>query len=105
MADSATAVGALQKGELDIYETPPLDLLPLLQNRPDIVLAVHSKYGQIGFLRPNFKQPPFDKPEARRALALAIDQADFMAAAAGGHRKKIATRLRLLPRRGAKERP
>ncbi len=87
LPDSATAVAALQKGELDIYETPPLDLLPLLQRRDDIVIAVHGTQGQIGFLRPNHKQPPFDKPEARKALALLVDQADYMAVTAGADGK------------------
>ena len=63
MPDSATEVAALQKGELDIYETPPLDLLPLLQARPDIVVAVQRKYGAIGFMRPDFKPPPSHKQE------------------------------------------
>ena len=49
----------------------------------DIVVAVHGKFGQIGFLRPNHRQPPFDRPEARRALALLTDQADYMAVTAG----------------------
>lgn len=87
MPDSASAMAALQTGELDIYETPPLDLLPLLERNRDIVVAVHGKQGQIGFLRPNHRQPPFDKPEARRALALLTDQADYMAITAGADGK------------------
>lgn len=83
MPDSATAIAALRTGELDIYETPPRDLLPILERNRDIVVAVHGKFGQIGFLRPNHRQPPFDRPEARRALALLTDQADYMAVTAG----------------------
>lgn len=83
LPDSAAAVAALQTGELDIYETPPLDLLPVMQRNRDIVVAVHGKQGQIGFLRPNFRQPPFDRLEARRALAMLTDQADYMAITAG----------------------
>lgn len=83
MPDSGTAIAALQTGAIDIYESPPLDLLPLLEARPGIVVRMPGGQGQVGFLRPNFKQPPFDKPEARRALALLMDQADAMAITAG----------------------
>lgn len=87
MPDAASAVAALQAGELDIYETPPLDLLPVLERRQDIVVAVHGKQGQYGFLRPNFRQPPFDKPEARRALAMLTSQSDYMSITAGSDGK------------------
>ncbi|KAA2211488.1 ABC transporter substrate-binding protein [Teichococcus oryzae] len=83
LPDSASAVAALQSGELDIYETPPLDLLPVLARNSNVRVAVHGKQGQLGFLRPNHTQPPFDKPEARRALALLTDQREFMAITAG----------------------
>jgi len=87
MPDSGTAVAALQNNELDIYEAPPMDLVPLLRKRTDIKVAVHSKQGAMGFLRFNLTQPPFDKPEARRALALLMDQPDFMAATSGGEQE------------------
>jgi peptide/nickel transport system substrate-binding protein len=87
MPDAASAVAALQSGELDIYETPPLDLLPVLERNRNITVAVHGKQGQFGFLRPNHRQPPFDKPEARRALALLTGQRDYMAITAGADGK------------------
>jgi len=87
LPDSASAVAALQSGELDIYETPPLDLLPVLDRNKEVRVAVHGKQGQFGFLRPNHTQPPFDKPEARRALALLTDQREFMAITAGSDGK------------------
>jgi peptide/nickel transport system substrate-binding protein len=83
MPDSGTAIAALQNNEIDVYETPPMDLVPLLRKRGDIAVEVHGKQGAMGFLRFNLTQPPFDKPEARRALALLVDQADFMQVAAG----------------------
>ncbi|HWL79725.1 MAG TPA: ABC transporter substrate-binding protein [Roseomonas sp.] len=83
LPDSASAVAALQSGELDIYETPPLDLLPVLAQNSNLRVAVHGKQGQFGFLRPNHTQPPFDKPEARHALALLMDQREFMSITAG----------------------
>ena len=84
MPDATTAVSALQTGEIDIYESPPLDLLPMLALQDNIILRPLGDLGQFGYLRPNFKQPPFDKPEAREALALLIDQSEVMSVAAGG---------------------
>jgi peptide/nickel transport system substrate-binding protein len=37
MPDPATAAAALQKGEVDLWEAPPLDLLPLLRKEPHVV--------------------------------------------------------------------
>ncbi|MGY4801214.1 ABC transporter substrate-binding protein [Teichococcus aerofrigidensis] len=87
LPDSASAVAALQTGEIDIYETPPLDLLPVLERNREIVVAVHGRQGQYGFLRPNHRQPPFDRAEARRALAMLMRQPDFMAVTAGSDGK------------------
>ncbi|MBI0434488.1 ABC transporter substrate-binding protein [Roseomonas sp. KE0001] len=87
LPDSASAVAALQTGEIDIYETPPLDLLPVLERNREIVVAVHGRQGQYGFLRPNHRQPPFDKAEARQALAMLMRQPDFMAVTAGSDGK------------------
>jgi len=80
MPDPGTAVAALQRGELDICSSPPLDLLPVLRGRRDIVIASTNPQGWVAYVRPNFLHAPFDKPEARRALQLAIRQADVVAA-------------------------
>jgi peptide/nickel transport system substrate-binding protein len=37
MPDPATAAAALQKGEVDLWEAPPLDLLPLLRQQTHLV--------------------------------------------------------------------
>lgn len=83
ITDSNTAVSALQAGEIDFYETPPLDLLPLLEANPDIVTEIHNPTGAIGILRPNHLHPPFDDPRARQALQHMVDQRDYMMAAVG----------------------
>lgn len=80
MPDPGTAVAAVQRGELDICSAPPLDLLPALRRRRDVVIASTNPQGWVAYVRPNFLHPPFDKPEARRALQLAVRQTDVVAA-------------------------
>jgi peptide/nickel transport system substrate-binding protein len=81
--DAATAAAAMQSGEADWWENPSVDLLPLLRRDPKLSVSVQDPAGYLGYMRPNFLFPPFDNPAFRRALLGAIDQADFMAAAAG----------------------
>jgi peptide/nickel transport system substrate-binding protein len=89
--DSATAAGALQSGEQDWWENPPGDLMPLINNRPDIRVVNQDPTGYLGMMRPNFLHPPFDNPQLRRAIMGAINQADFMEAAAGSDPKLYKT--------------
>jgi peptide/nickel transport system substrate-binding protein len=80
--DPATCAGALQSGELDWWEQPIADLLPLLR-RNHITTAVIDPTGTPMMLRPNHLYPPFDNPAIRRALMGAIDQTEFMTAMMG----------------------
>ena len=86
MPDAATAAAALQAGEIDWWEFPTPDLLPLLRRRATIAVEIPDPFGFMAALRPNHLHPPFDDPAARRALLPAIAQADFMTAAAGTDR-------------------
>ena len=83
MPDAATAVAALDRGEIDMYETPPLDLLPVLKRNPNIKIVVFNKAGALAFFRPNFLHPPFNNVKARQALMHMVDQEDYMRAAIG----------------------
>ncbi len=49
--------------------------------RSNFTVATLSAIYNPLILRPNSQQPPFDKPKARQALALAINQPDVMAVA------------------------
>jgi peptide/nickel transport system substrate-binding protein len=80
--DPATKAAALQAGEMDWWENPTAELLPLLQKH-GIHTPVTDPTGAPFLLRPNQLYPPFDKPEVRRALMGAIDQKEFMIAAQG----------------------
>jgi peptide/nickel transport system substrate-binding protein len=83
MPDPSTASAALQNNEIDWWETPLADLLPLLRRNRDIVVDLVNGAGNLGVLRFNFLHPPFDNPAVRRAVLPALDQRAFMDAAIG----------------------
>ncbi len=81
--DPGTAAAAMQSGEMDWWEAPTFDLLPLLARNADLVIPPPDPLGFLGNLRLNHLQPPFNNPALRRALIGAVSQEDYMAAAAG----------------------
>jgi len=81
--DSATAAAALQNGEVDWWENPTADLLPVLHRNRNITVEVPNPTGLMGWGRFNHLYPPFDNQRIRRALMGAISQADFMTAVTG----------------------
>lgn len=86
MPDPGTAAAALQAGEIDIWEQPALDLVPLISRNREVRVERLTKLSTQAMLRPNSLYPPFNDPRARQALALIGDQADFMAAGYGDER-------------------
>ncbi|TCZ66605.1 ABC transporter substrate-binding protein [Roseicella aquatilis] len=81
--DPSTAAAALQAGEVDWWENPSFDLLPVLARDRRVTLTEMDPLGFIGCLRFNHLNPPFDNPAIRRAVLPALRQADFMTAVAG----------------------
>ncbi len=81
--DASTASAALAAGEVDFYEQPPVDLLPVLEKNKDIVVANIDPQGSQGILRFNFLNPPFNNVKARQAMLLLVDQSDYLRAMAG----------------------
>jgi peptide/nickel transport system substrate-binding protein len=81
--DQTTAVNALLTGEIDYFETPAADQMPLLEGQPGIVTEINDPLGNIGFARFNHMLPPFDKPEVRKAAISAMKQEDYMAGVVG----------------------
>jgi peptide/nickel transport system substrate-binding protein len=71
--DAATAAAALQVGEVDWWEQPLPDLLPLLRRDAKLLVEVQDDSGFLGLLRLNHPQPPFNNPAIRRALFPGID--------------------------------
>ncbi|KAA2213655.1 ABC transporter substrate-binding protein [Teichococcus oryzae] len=83
MPDAATAAAALQTGEIDIWEQPSQDLVPVVARSRDVKVERYSNLSNQAMLRPNHLYPPFNDPRARLALAYATDQGDFLAAGFG----------------------
>jgi peptide/nickel transport system substrate-binding protein len=83
MPDVSSEVSALLTGEVDYVERLPADVLPVLERNHNVQVKVVSPYGYQGILRFNHLQPPFDNVRVRRAVMLAVDQADYLSAVAG----------------------
>jgi peptide/nickel transport system substrate-binding protein len=86
MPDPATASAALQSGEIDWWETPLTDLVPQLRRSRNITVDIADPLGNIGAFRFNHLHPPFNDVRARRAVAMALSQEDYMRAVVGDDR-------------------
>lgn len=84
--DQADAAKALIDGKVDYFESPSTKLVPTLQADKDIVVASTDPLGNIGMIRFNAQQPPFNDVRIRRAVLMSINQANYMAAALGDKR-------------------
>ena len=80
--DAATAIAALQLGEVDYIEKPETDLIPLIARDPNIAVDPIPLVYQ-GWLQINHLHPPFDDPRARRALLYMVHQEDYVRAIIG----------------------
>jgi len=81
--DAATAAAALQNGEVDWWENPIADVVPLLKRNRNLNVDIGDPLGNIGSFRMNHLNPPFDKVGVRRAIMMALSQTDYMQAVAG----------------------
>jgi peptide/nickel transport system substrate-binding protein len=81
--DPATTMNALINGEVDLWETPAVDMVPLLKKNPAVVTEVIDPLGTQGWLRPNHLHPPFNNPKARQALVWAVNQTEYLQAIVG----------------------
>jgi peptide/nickel transport system substrate-binding protein len=86
LPDPATAAAALMNGEVDWWEWPNADLLPMLRTNANLRVAVNDPTGNIAIMRMNHLWPPFDNPAIRRAMFGAVNQEEFMLAVAGTDR-------------------
>ncbi|MBR0666888.1 ABC transporter substrate-binding protein [Roseomonas hellenica] len=86
ISDPATSANAMNQGEQDYWEYPLHDLLPLMRRNREVVVEQRLLDGTYGVCRFNTLQPPFNNPAIRRAVAMAVDQRDYLRAVAGNER-------------------
>jgi len=84
--DQNTALAALNAGEIDYYEAPPLDFIASLERNRNIRIVNIDTLGTQGLIRPNHLFPPFNDPRARQALAHLVRQEDYMRVVVGNPR-------------------
>lgn len=83
ISDPATSASAMTQGEQDYWEYPLHDLLPVLRRSRELVVEQRLLDGTYGIARFNTLQPPFNNPAIRRAVAMAVDQRNYLTAVAG----------------------
>jgi peptide/nickel transport system substrate-binding protein len=83
LPDPSTASAALQAGEVDWLEQPLSDLIPTLQRNRNIEVGVLNEAGIMSVMRLNHLQAPFNNPRVRQAVALAVDQSEYMRSTLG----------------------
>jgi peptide/nickel transport system substrate-binding protein len=81
--DDGSSATAMQTGEMDWWELPTADLLPILKKTGRIKVEIKDRNGTLGFMKMNNLQPPFNNAAIRRALLGAVVQSDYMIAIAG----------------------
>lgn len=78
--DASTAMSALLAGEQDYWSAPADDLLPVMQADSNIVVERRTTSNSYQMLQVNHLQPPFNNPAIRQAVAMAINQREFVSA-------------------------
>jgi peptide/nickel transport system substrate-binding protein len=76
--DAATAAAALRTGEVDWWEQPLPDLVPLLRQDPGVTVTHLDPYGLFPVLRFNHLQGPTTNRALRQAILAAIDPREVM---------------------------
>lgn len=83
MPDDQTALNALLAGEIDYWESPPSDLLPILEANGEMVVRNLNALGYQTIMRPNALHPPMDNPLIRKAAIASVYQKDVLDALVG----------------------
>lgn len=76
---SSLRLAKLMTGECDVISLPAHSELDIIRERPGLELDEKSGLN-VGFWAFNTSKPPFNNPEVRRALAMAIDKSTILEA-------------------------
>ena len=76
--DHQTAINALLAGEVDMLESPPHDLYPVLKADSNVRLFNANPLGNQYTFRYNVLHKPFDNPKVRQAVLHAFNHEDFL---------------------------
>jgi peptide/nickel transport system substrate-binding protein len=83
MPDDQTALNALLAGEIDYWESPPSDLLPILAANDEMVVRNLNLMGMQTIMRPNTLNAPMDNVKIRQAAIASVKQKDVLDALVG----------------------
>jgi peptide/nickel transport system substrate-binding protein len=84
ISDPQTAMSALINGEIDFYEAPNNDFLPLLEKAKGVKLLKTGKIDSTqGMIRLNHLVPPFNNIKMRQAMYYLVNQEDYLRAIVG----------------------
>ena len=81
--DDQSKMNALINAEVDYWENPPADLVPVLQGAEGVKVLLADPYGSQGWMRINHLHPPFDNKLARQALQYVVNQETYLQAIVG----------------------
>ena len=81
--DDQGKMNALINGEVDYWDNPPADLIPILREAEGVKVVLADPFGSQGWLRINHLHPPFDNKLARQAIQLVVDQETYLQAIVG----------------------
>src|SRR5471030_1962479 len=81
--DPNTAMNALLAGEIDLIESPPPDLFPVLKADKNVEIYGWNQAGSQIVMRLNWLHPPFNNVKIRQAAMYAIAQEPIMQAQVG----------------------
>jgi ABC-type transport system substrate-binding protein len=76
IADPQVGKLALETGEVDVLQDPPLDQVPDFQENPDVKVKVSNGAANM-IIDLNTAQPPFDDKRVRQAVSMAIDRQEI----------------------------
>ncbi|CAN5468706.1 ABC transporter substrate-binding protein [soil metagenome] len=83
MPDDTTKVQALLTGEVDMIDQLTPEQAAVVEGKPKVKVGTVWTPEPYGIIRPNSLIAPFNNIKARQALALMVDQAEYMTASVG----------------------